>query len=126
MAGRGSRGIKMNTPRSSLQDVLDDWAEGGVKLYDEMAPNDHMAYHVMYPVEELLNADLMSRTFRAPMDAFDGMYQNFIKNGPNAPVYIALGQNGRAKITGNEDIVWFAKRAGLKEVPVFFSYQRQV
>lgn len=126
MAGRGSRGIKMNTPRSSLQDVLDDWAEGGVKLYDEMAPNDHMAYHVMYPVEELINADLMSRTFRAPMDAFDGMYQNFIKNGPNAPVYIALGQNGRAKITGNEDIVWFAKRAGLKEVPVFFSYQRQV
>jgi hypothetical protein len=54
------------------------------------------------------------------------MYRNFIKNGPSGPVYIALGRNGRAKITGNEDIVWFAKKSGLKEVPVFFSYQRQV
>ena len=60
------------------------------------------------------------------MDAFDGMYQNFIKNGPSDPVYLAIGKNGRAKITGGEDIVWFAKKSGLKEVPVFFSYQKQV
>ena len=108
----------------SIEDIMMDWADGGVKLYDEVAPNNLMAYHVMYPVEELL--DYLGREFRAPMDAFDGMYQQFIKNGPTAPVYVALGKNKRAKITGGEDIVWFAKRAGLKEVPVFFSYQRQV
>tara|TARA_B100000212_G_scaffold339386_1_gene317775 strand:- start:1860 stop:2594 length:735 start_codon:yes stop_codon:yes gene_type:complete len=124
MGGRASMGTKMRTPRASIEDIMMDWAEGGVKMYDEIAPNNLMGYHVMYPVEELLN--YLGREFRAPMDAFDGMYQQFIKNGPTAPVYVALGQNKRAKITGGEDIVWFAKRAGLKEVPVFFSYQRQV
>lgn len=124
MGGRASMGTKMRTPRMSIEDIMMDWAEGGVKMYDEIAPNNLMGYHVMYPVEELL--DYCSREFRAPMDAFDGMYQQFIKNGPTAPVYVALGKNKRAKITGGEDIVWFAKRAGLKEVPVFFSYQRQV
>jgi hypothetical protein len=121
---RRTAGTVMRTPRSTLQDVLDDWVEGGVKLYDDPAPTDHMRYHVMFPVSELY--DLMGREFRAPKDSFDGMYRNFIKNGPSGPVYIALGRNGRAKITGNEDIVWFAKKSGLKEVPVFFSYQRQV
>ena len=124
MGGRASMGTKMRAPRMSIEDIMMDWAEGGVKMYDEIAPNNLMGYHVMYPVEELL--DYCSREFRAPMDAFDGMYQQFIKNGPTAPVYVALGKNKRAKITGGEDIVWFAKRAGLKEVPVFFSYQRQV
>ena len=124
IGGRASMGTKMRTPRMSIEDIMMDWAEGGVKMYDEIAPNNLMGYHVMYPVEELL--DYCSREFRAPMDAFDGMYQQFIKNGPTAPVYVALGKNKRAKITGGEDIVWFAKRAGLKEVPVFFSYQRQV
>ena len=46
--------------------------------------------------------------------------------GPSLPVYVALGQNGRVRITGGEDLVWFAKKSGLKELPVFFSYQRQV
>jgi hypothetical protein len=124
VGGRASMGTKMRTPRMSIEDIMMDWAEGGVKMYDEIAPNNLMGYHVMYPVEELL--DYLGREFRAPMDAFDGMYQQFIKNGPTAPVYVALGKNKRAKITGGEDIVWFAKRAGLKEVPVFFSYQRQV
>jgi len=124
VGGRGSRGAKMRTPRMSIEDIMMDWADGGVKMYDEVAPNNLMGYHVMYPVEELL--DYLGREFRAPMDAFDGMYQQFIKNGPTAPVYVALGKNKRAKITGGEDIVWFAKRAGQKEVPVFFSYQRQV
>jgi len=123
LAGR-AQSTAMRTPRMTLQNILDDWVEGGVKMYNDPAPNNLMAYHVMYPVEELL--DYLSREFRAPMDAFDGMYQQFIKNGPTAPVYIALGKNGRLKITGGEDIIWFAKRAGLKEVPVFFSYQRQV
>ena len=64
-AGRGYQGVKMRTPRMSIEDIMMDWADGGVKLYDEVAPNNLMAYHVMYPVEELL--DYLGREFRAPM-----------------------------------------------------------
>lgn len=115
---------KMETPRSSLDDALADWVEGSVMAYDVAVNTRDMRYHVMMPIKELL--PYISREFRAPMDAFNGMYQHFIATGPQLPVFIALGKNGRIKITGNEDIVWFAKRAGLAEVPVFLSYQNQV
>ena len=75
------------------------------------------------PTEEL--QPLLSRDYRGGQMDFDGRYQQFISRGADAPVYLAIGQNGRAKITGNEDIVWFAKESGLEEVPVFISYQRQ-
>jgi hypothetical protein len=114
----------MPTPRQSLQAIADDWQDGGVMVYDAPMDSRTMRYHVMMPVEELL--PYMSREFRAPKDAFDGMYHHFIKDGAQAPVYVALGKNGRIKITGNEDLVWFAKRSGLEELPVFLSYQRQV
>jgi hypothetical protein len=114
---------KMATPRSSLEDALQDWVEGSVMAYDVAVNARDMRYTTMIPVKELL--PYMSREFRAPMDAFNGMYQNFIQNGAQAPIYVALGKNGRIKITGNEDILWFAKRSGLAEVPVFISYQRQ-
>jgi hypothetical protein len=115
---------KMETPRSSLEDALADWVEGSVMAYDVAVNTRDMRYHVMMPIKELL--PYISREFRAPADAFDGMYQHFIATGPQLPVFIALGKNGRIKITGNEDIVWFAKRAGLEEVPVFLSYQNQI
>jgi len=112
------------TPRGSIQSIVDDWQQGGVMMYDAPSDSTDMRYHVMLPVSELL--PYMSREFRAPKDAFDGMYQKFIKNGARAPVYVAIGQNGRVKVTGNEDLVWFAKRSGLEDLPVFLSYQRQV
>ena len=103
-----------------------------------------MQYHVMVPVKELWQ--YASRINRQPKDIFDIkyqrfdaeyqrvkdkmkdplQYQQFIKNGAQGPVYLAIGKNGRAKVTGNEDLIWFAKRAGLEELPVFISYQRQV
>jgi len=112
------------TPRETIDSILDDWVEGSVQVYDSPTDTSDMRYHVMMPVEELL--PLISREFRAPKDAFDGLYQSFIANGADAPVYVALGKNGRAKVTGNEDLIWFAKKSGLEELPVFFSYQRQV
>jgi hypothetical protein len=115
---------KMNTPRSSLDSALADWVDGGVMVYDVPVDTTNMRYHVMLPVKDLLPH--ISREFRAPKDAFDGMYQNFIKNGATAPVYVALGKNGRIKVTGNEDLIWFAKKSGLQELPVFLSYQNQV
>jgi len=114
----------MPTPRSTIDQVLADWVDGSVRIYDAPMDTTNLAYHVMVPVEELL--PYIGREFRAPMDAFDGMYQDFIKNGAEAPVYVAVGKNRRVKISGNEDLIWYAKRAGLQELPVFFSYQRQV
>ncbi len=112
------------TPRMSVQKVAQDWMDGGVMAYDMPMNTQNMGYHVMVPVSEL--KPYCSRVFRAPGDAFDGGYKNFIKNGPQTPVYVAVGQNGRIKITGNEDDVWYAMKSGLEELPVFFSYQKQV
>jgi hypothetical protein len=114
----------LHTPRMMLASIVQDWVDGGVMAYDTAMDSTDMQYHVMMPVEELL--PLISREFRAPKDAFDGMYHHFIEKGATAPVFIAIGKNGRIKCTGNEDLIWFAKRSGQQELPVFFSYQRQV
>ena len=122
----------MPTPRGTLDDVMADWRDGGVMAYDAPMDTTDMRYHVMMPVEEMWEIICRSQTkgsspmFRAPKDGFDGMYQNFIRNGATAPVYIAIGKNGKIKVTGNEDLIWYAKRSGLKELPVFLSYQSQV
>jgi hypothetical protein len=122
----------MRTPRTSLDQIVADWSAASVMVYDTPVNADDMRYHVMMPVEELWTHLQQSDSpgsnplFRAPQNAFDGMYQNFIKNGATMPVYVAVGKNGRVKITGNEDLVWYARRAGLEELPVFLSYQKQV
>ena len=117
-------GKPMPSPRMSVQKVAQDWMDGGVMAYDVPMNTQNMGYHVMVPVKEL--KPYCSRVFRAPGDAFDGGYKNFIKTGPQMPVYVAVGQNGRIKITGNEDDVWYAMKSGLEELPVYFSYQKQV
>ena len=114
----------VRTPRLSIQQTADEWANDGIMGYDRPMANADMQYHVMVDTEELL--PYMSRVYRNPKDAFDADYQHFIKNGPDGAVYVAVGKNGRIKITGNEDIVWFAKKSGLEQVPVFFSFQLQV
>jgi hypothetical protein len=111
------------TPTPQLDALISDWAEGGVQLYDTPTNFADMSSHVMMPVEELL--PLRSARYRGDMNDFRGRYQNFIREGPSAPVFLAIGQNGRAKITGNEDLIWFAQKAGLEELPVFISYQKQ-
>ncbi len=83
-----------------------------------------MAYSVMMPVDELWQ--YCSRVYRGDKNDFEGRYRHCIADGPSAPVFVALGHTGRIKITGNEDILWFAKKSGLEEVPVFISYQKQV
>lgn len=123
-AQRQNFGREMETPRPSLQDIIDDWADGGVQLYDAPSDTTDMRYHVMMPVEELWS--LCDRHYRGGKVEFDSRYRDFIRDGVKAPVYLSVGKNGRAKITGNEDIVWFAKHSGLEEVPVFIGYQRQV
>jgi len=115
---------QMVTPRQSIDSVLEDWAEGGVQIYDTPQNTNQMQYHVMVPTSELW--ELCARYYRGNKTDFDGRYKNFIKSGAQMPVYVALGQNGRIKITGGEDLIWFAKKSGLEDLPVFFSYQKQV
>jgi hypothetical protein len=126
VVGRRNNGNSpaMKAPRPTLQTIVDDWAEGGVKIYDVPTDHGNSAHHVMMPTEELIG--LMGSVFRGPKDIFDGGYQDFIANGAQAPVYLAIGQNGRAAVTGNEDLIWYAKKSGLENLPVFISYQRQV
>ena len=112
------------TPRQTIQKMIDDWAEGGVMAYDAPADTTDMRYHSMIPVEELL--PWSPRIYRSDKREFDARYQSFIRTGPTYPVFVAIGQNGRAKVTGGEDLVFFAKKSGLKELPVFFSFQKQV
>ena len=113
-----------HTPSLSIGGVLADWVEGAVQAYDMPMNTTDMAYHVMVPVEELW--ELCGRYYRGSRQEFDNRYQNFIKYGSQKPIFVAVGRNGRVKITGNEDDVWFAKKSGLRDLPVFFSYQRQV
>ncbi len=132
------------TPTPTLDSIVQDWVEGGVQVYDFPTDANNMQYHTMLPVSELWH--YASRVQRQPKDIFDIKHQrfnasyerlkdtlqdpvaytDFIKNSAQGPVYVAIGKNGRIRITGNEDLVWFAKKSGLEEVPVFLSYQRQV
>jgi len=112
------------TPTPTIDELIADWVEGGVQMYDHPSDTTNMAYHVMMPVAELWH--YCSTYYRGDQFSFDGNYQDFIANGATSPVFLAIGSNGRASVTGNEDIIWFAKKSGLEEVPVFISYQRQV
>jgi hypothetical protein len=113
----------MTTPRMCIEDIIKDWEEG-VKAFDVPVNTNDMSYHVMMPLSEL--EPFMARIYRADKITFDGHYKQFIEKGPTLPVYLAIGRGGRVKVTGNEDLLWFAKRSGLEEVPVFISFQNQV
>ena len=112
----------MPTPRQSLEDIVDEWVYSGKKAYDVPMFTNSMQYHVMMPTEELW--PYKSREFRAPMDGYDGMYQNFIANGPTAPVHVTIDKRGNISMK-NEDIVWFAHESGLDAVPVIFTFAQQ-
>ena len=111
------------TPTPSIQGLIDDWVQGGV-MYDAPTNINLTRYSVMMPVEDLKH--LMCREPRKHGHHFEAGYEYFIQNGPRDPIYLAIGKNGRAKITGNEDDLRYAIKAGVEEVPVFISYQRQV
>ena len=110
-------------PVPAVQSLIDDWVEGGV-MYDQPTNLNLTRYSVMMPVSELEH--LCGREARKHGHHFDAGYEKFIENGPSDPIYLAIGKNGRAKITGNEDDLRYAIKAGVEDVPVFISYQRQV
>ena len=97
----------------------------GVMDYDQLQSANHMTYHTMVPISEF--KPWMDRWDRAPQDAYikNEMYKSFIANGPTQAVVVAFGKNGVIKILANQEVVIFAKEAGLEEVPAIFQFQRQ-
>ena len=124
MAYGADRTEPLPTPRISLQNILKDWMMG-VMDYDQLQSANHMTYHTMVPISEF--KPWMDRWDRAPQDAYikNEMYKSFIANGPTQAVVVAFGKNGVIKILANQEVVIFAKEAGLEEVPAIFQFQRQ-
>jgi hypothetical protein len=106
-------------PPPMINDVVDCWAQEGIRFFTELHHANGMSYHVMLPTEELefhLERD-MSR-----YDA-SGVAQQLIDQGyPGSAVRVAVGKNGRAVIQQDAEIVMAAKQVGLAELPVLFNF----
>ena len=114
------------TPAPTIQQLATDWAEGGV-MYDAPTEINLTRYSVMMLVSDL--EPYLPRLPRKHGDHYEAGYKKFIENGPRDPIYLAIGKNngeGKVKITGNEDNLRYAIQAGVKEVPVYISYQQQI
>ena len=104
------QGIR-GTPIPTIQDLLDDWVRSGGQWQ-----------HTMMPVDELL-----LYLSDAPEDVdVAGAKFNIINNDIPDSVYVTIGKNGKAKVTGGEDTLLAAKEIGLKDLPTVFSFQIKV
>jgi len=106
-------------PPPMINDVVDCWAQEGIRFFTELHHANGMAYHVMLPTEEL--------EFHIEKDASrynpSFMAQQLIQDGyPPHAVRIQVGKNGRAIIPEDADVVMGAKQVGLAELPVLFSF----
>ena len=113
------------TPRPQIEDVIGAWAASGEAIYDVPYHTANMGYHSMVGVDELWKY-CTSPFYRNTKRDFDHVRSNLIKSGPLEPIMLAIGKNGRAKITHGIDTVFAAKDIGLEELPVIFNYQKQV
>ena len=113
------------TPKPSIQDLIDAWVSSGERVYDIPTDNNQMSYHTMVDVEELWSC-ITSPFYRNTTREFDSVKKNIINHGAYNPIVVAIGKNGRAKITSGIDIVFAAKDLGLRELPTIFMYQHQV
>jgi hypothetical protein len=79
----------------------------------------------MVPVEELMRY-LGTNYYSATYVEFEDEKKRIINAGVKNPVHVAIGKNGRVRITSGDDTVLAAKDIGLKELPTVFSLQLQV
>ena len=106
-------------PPPMINDVVDCWAQEGIRFFMELHHANGMAYHVMLPTEELefhIESNLSYHNV-----SFIG--QELIEQGvPAHAVRIQVGKNGKAVIDQDADIVTAAKQVGLAELPVLFNF----
>ena len=110
-------------PPPLINDVVDCWAQEGVRFFTEVHHANGMAYNVMLPTDELefhIEQDLSGYnvSFVAEQLIQDGV--------PSHAVRIQVGKNGKAVINQDTDIVMAAKQVGLAQLPVIFNFVNEV
>ena len=103
------QGIR-GTPIPTIQDLLDDWVSNELHGFDEPAVDELLLYLSDAPED----VDVAGAKF------------NIINNDIPDSVYVTIGKNGKAKVTGGEDTLLAAKEIGLKDLPTVFSFQIKV
>jgi translation elongation factor EF-1beta len=115
------------TPTPTIDAIAQDWLNTGkdgmgIKA-SELAHS--VADITMVPVEELMRY-LGTNYYSATYVEFEDEKKRIINAGVKNPVHVAIGKNGRVRITSGDDTVLAAKDIGLKELPTVFSLQLQV
>jgi len=111
-------------PPPLINDVVDCWANEGIRFFNDLHHANGMAYNVMLPTAEL-EFHLEGDTARYTGGNF--LNQQLVQDGyPSHAVRIRVGKNGRAIIDQDADIVMAAKRVGLAQLPVLFSFENEV
>jgi len=110
-------------PPPLINDIIDCWAQEGVRFFTEPHQANGMSYHVMLPTEEL---EFHLERTPSKHDYSFAAQQLIEQGGPDHAVRVAVGKNGVALISRDVDIVMAAKHVGLAELPVLFSFQNEV
>ena len=110
-------------PPPLINDVVDCWAQEGIRFYGDIHQANGMAYQVVLPTAELefhieRSMSKHSFTYLAQQIVQDG--------GPTHAIRVKVGKNGRAVIDRDAEIVMAAKEVGLAQLPVLFSFQNEV
>ena len=107
-------------PPPLINDVVDCWAQEGVRFYTDVHYANGMAYHVMLPTSEL-----EFHLSHAPQSSnHNYISQDLIQDGyPPRAVRIVISKDGTATIQRDAEIVLAAKEVGLAQLPVLFVYE---
>tara|TARA_R100000234_G_scaffold102110_1_gene71319 strand:- start:49 stop:468 length:420 start_codon:yes stop_codon:yes gene_type:complete len=110
-------------PPPIINDVIDCWAQEGIRFYSHPHLQNGISYHVMLPTDEL---EFHLEIQRSTHD-YSYLTQEIVSTGrPPRAVRVRVGKNGRAIIDQDADIVQAAKQVGLIELPVLFSFEDEV
>tara|TARA_R110002020_G_scaffold37239_17_gene112602 strand:+ start:34542 stop:38027 length:3486 start_codon:yes stop_codon:yes gene_type:complete len=124
-AGTPRQGPVVPTPRPSIADLIDAWVGSNERVYDVPSHNAATPYHTMVDIDELWGC-ITSPFYRNTTRELESVKKNIINHGIYNPIVVAIGKNGRAKITSGIDLVFAAKDIGMRELPTIFMYQKQV
>ena len=122
-----NQGRERAVPTPTIDAIAQDWINVGKDGMGIAASS--LAHSVgevtMIPVIELMRY-LGTNYFSATTKEFETVKQQIINQGIQGPIMVAIGKNGRVRITAGNDLVLAAKDIGIEEVPVTFSLQLQV
>jgi len=106
-------------PPPMINDVVDCWAQEGIRFFNEVHHANGMAYHVMLPTDELeFHIGTTPSNYNTSY-----MGQELIQTGlPPRAVRVVVSKDGTATIDRDADIVMGAKQVGLAELPVLFNF----